>query len=343
MFFLLRNPSTPWRLVLPLAGLFMFAAAAGCKKQEPPAAMKTSRAAPGSAGPTPAAPPVDDAYIAVGKKLNAAIGCINSVSRDIYNSSTGYFTKIDKTKGPDDKMTVWIARFQDQNGEIEKLEAAMALTPATAELDAAMKSYALATKELGPLINEANDYYEKKANQDDKAVKGKELHPKLVAGFDKFGVAAKALADIVTKTNRQRKEAGLAKMAADPAAAGEYLFAKGLLVAEDIVNLSDVPFAKLDLAALTAKSDELEKSFAAIFAYAAAKTKPEIDGISSVESNMRDFVKSTVALVRRKKSDKAFEKYELDQVGLGHGDQVEGSSWEVIGKYNNLVNSANSR
>ncbi len=330
----------------PLIATLSLTGTPACKNQASrpaPAAQNGSATKDGSGSAVGQPPPAAAADIALQQKLAAAIACINSISATVYDARKDYFRTVDPTRGPDNKMTVWIRRFVDQTGTMEKLATAVALTPAATELDNVMQAYAVVVKELTPLINQANDYYEKKSNQDDNAAKGKELHPALLAGFDKFEVVAKQLSDVVATMSRQRKEAGLAKMASDPAAQGEYLFAKGLLVAEDVIDLADVPFAQLDLPGLTAKADELEKSFAGVYAYIAAKTQPAIDGIASVESDMRDFVKATLALVRRKRNDKAFEKYELDQIATGHSELVDGSAGQVISEYNTLINSANHR
>jgi hypothetical protein len=282
------------------------------------------------------------AKIALDAKLNAAISCINYVSKRVGVSRSQYFSAVDPDKGPDSKMTVYFNNVTDDRGDLAKLDKAIALTPAVPDLDTAMKNYRVVITDVMPLFNEAADYFQKKRNQDDDAVKGKQLHPKLLDGFDRFEAAAKAMTIVVDSKNRQRREEDLAMMAKDPASRGEYLVQHFLLLSEDVVKLGELQFDKLDLAVLTAKSAELEQAASEIKTYSTAQTKPEIRSASSLISAADYYVKAALALVRRKRDNKAFTDDEKRDMASGRGDHIEGSATELIMYYNRLIDTANS-
>jgi hypothetical protein len=66
--------------------------------------------------------------------------------------------------------------------------------PLIPELDAAMADYIAANAALGPILNEANAYYERKDFKDDKMAGGKALHARIVAAAEPF-LAARARVD----------------------------------------------------------------------------------------------------------------------------------------------------
>ena len=66
--------------------------------------------------------------------------------------------------------------------------------------------------QLEPLLKEADDYYEQENYKDDKMAKGKALHPRLVAAWDAFASADKALRDGVDAINDRRALERLAEI-----------------------------------------------------------------------------------------------------------------------------------
>ena len=75
---------------------------------------------------------------------------------------------------------------------------------------------------LEPLLKEADDYYKQEDYKDDRMAKGKALHPRLIAAWDAFASADKALRNGVEAINdkprgrtprRNRAEAKAARRA----------------------------------------------------------------------------------------------------------------------------------
>ena len=97
----------------------------------------------------------------------------------------------------------------DCNKNVEK---ANALEPRDAALEAAASAYADAVCKLEPLLKEADDYYTQENYKDDKMAKGRALHPRLVAAWDAFANADKALRNGVEAINDKRAAERLAEI-----------------------------------------------------------------------------------------------------------------------------------
>ena len=94
----------------------------------------------------------------------------------------------------------------------KNVEKANALEPRDAELEAAASAYVEAVAKLEPLLKEADDYYTQENYKDDRMAKGKALHPRLVAAWDAFASADKALRGGVEAINDKRAAERLAEI-----------------------------------------------------------------------------------------------------------------------------------
>jgi uncharacterized protein DUF3829 len=91
----------------------------------------------------------------------------------------------------------------DTTREAAAATAALTQEPLIPELDAAMRDYIAANATLGPILNEASAYYERKDYKDDKMAGGKALHAKIVAAAEPF-LAARARVDAVMKEEKAK-------------------------------------------------------------------------------------------------------------------------------------------
>ena len=94
----------------------------------------------------------------------------------------------------------------------KNVEKANALEPRDAALEAAASAYVDAVSKLEPLLKEADDYYSQENYKDDRMAKGKTLHPRLVAAWDAFASADKALRSGVEAVNDKRALERLAEI-----------------------------------------------------------------------------------------------------------------------------------
>lgn len=145
------------------------------------------------------------------EKINAYIGCINRLSERSYDSRRRYFSWAAKS-GPTGKERIIYGTYTiyDTSDCSKNVEQANALEPRDAQLEAAASAYADAVSKLEPLLKEADDYYKQEDYKDDKMAKGRALHPRLVAAWDAFASADKALRTGVESINDKRAAERLA-------------------------------------------------------------------------------------------------------------------------------------
>ena len=137
--------------------------------------------------------------------MNAYVGCINRLSERSYNSRKRYFSWAAQS-GPTGKERIIYGTYTiyDTTDCRKNVEKANALEPRDAALEAAASAYADAVGKLEPLLKEADDYYSQENYKDDRMAKGKALHPRLVAAWDAFASADKALRSGVEAVNDRR-------------------------------------------------------------------------------------------------------------------------------------------
>ena len=149
----------------------------------------------------PAAPPSS-----LTEKTNAYVGCINRQSaRARTTRAARYFSWVSKN-GPTGKERIIYGLYTiyDTSDCRKDVEKANALEPRDAELEAAAAAYAAAVSALEPLLQEAYDYYNQEDYKDDKMAKGRALHPRLIAAWNAFESADKALRTGVETINDRR-------------------------------------------------------------------------------------------------------------------------------------------
>lgn len=312
---------------------------AGCKQSSDGTANAAATGA--TPGTATAAEGPDATERAVSKKLDDAIYCINVTSSAIRRAREQYARHVDPAKGPEPKGKIYVGRH-DAKACLDRVTATLAVKPAVADLDAAITSYLAKLNEVLPTVNGAADYFEQDRHLDDGAAKGKELHPKLLAAFEAFAATDAALRVVVDKYSRAAREADLAAFAKDPAARGRYLRGRVLLIAEDLVKLTDAPaLAKLDGAAFEAKTIELDKALAELTTYADSPAATSGGDEQRLAGSARYYVTAARALVRRIKDNTPYDESQLRDIANGR-DHVDGSIPQVIAKYNDLIQTANS-
>jgi hypothetical protein len=130
---------------------------------------------------------VEDTQAVIGK-LNVYVGLLNQTLR-AQDSRERYASWIKNMKsGPTGRETIVYGLYSlhDASKEIEAAKAATGTPPAMAELDAAIPDYIVAYEALGPIVAEADGYYERQDYMDDKMAGGKELHTRLAPAFAAF-------------------------------------------------------------------------------------------------------------------------------------------------------------
>lgn len=276
-------------------------------------------------------------------RMDAYVRLLNGFATKASDSYKRYLSWCDEQTGPTGKERnnygLYKIDYKDD------LEAAKKLIPAnpTQPIDQYAKAFIEASMPLVDLVSEAEYYYDQENFKDDNMVKGKELHPKLIAAF-------KTCFD--TKTAFKEEYNKLYEAAA--AKQMEALRKQGKTLAiemQSIVNKSEVLINELmpiatdlktkpteeQLASLKAKFDDLE---ALVLGFesgvkSAEKTKLEeqfgsTNSLSRFVDNAKDFLKEGKEIFRKRKDGKGFDaSYENSVNRLGD-------------KYDDIVNDMNN-
>jgi hypothetical protein len=292
------------------------------------------------AQPPPAAPSSDTSNSppppsSLTEKLNAYVGCINRLSERSYDSRRRYFSWVSKN-GPTGKERIIYGLYTiyDTSDCKKNVEKANALEPRDAELEAAASAYADAVGKLEPLLQEADDYYSQEDYKDDKMAKGRALHPRLVAAWDAFANADKALRTGVETINDRRAQERLAAIEAAEGRKGRYHVEALMIHAKRVARASGA--AKPDVAALTAALADYEGSVRAL---EQASGEGKVD--SFFVSSAKAYLVSSKQLMRRLRDKVPYSKGDRMMINAGGGEMIEGTPQRLMRDYNSLVEAYN--
>ena len=296
-----------------------------------PAAAQAGPATPQSDPSKPAAPPSS-----LTEKLNAYVGCINRLSARSYNSRQRYFSWVSK-KGPTGKERIIYGLYTiyDTSDCRKNVEKANALEPRDAALEAAASAYADAVSKLEPLLNEADDYYKQENYKDDKMAKGRALHPRLIAAWDAFASADKALRSNVETINDRRSAERLAAIEKQEGRKARYHVEALMIQAKRLARALDAE--KPDLVAITPALNEYEATVKAL------ETLPADDAKlgSFFIGNAKTFLTSAKQLMRRIRDKVPFSQGDRMMINAGGGEMIEGTPQRLMRDYNSLIEAYN--
>jgi len=271
------------------------------------------------------------------EKLNAYVGCINRLSERSYDSRRRYFSWVGKN-GPTGKERIIYGTYTiyDTSDCRKNVEKANALEPRDAELEAAASAYADAVGKLEPLLKEADDYYKQEDYKDDKMAKGRALHPQLVAAWDAFARADKALRTGVETINDKRAAERLAAIEQSEGKNARYHVEAVMISAKRVVRSMETD--KPNVAAIAQAVNDYE-------ALVKSTEKLAADGEGKIGSffvsNAKSFLTSAKQLMRRIRDKVPYSQGDKMMLSSGGGWMVEGSPQRLMRDYNQLVDSYN--
>jgi hypothetical protein len=158
--------------------------------------------------PANSASGVDEAGLkAITVKFNAYVGFMNRTLR-ASQSLDRYKSWVNMKTGPTghESLIYGLYEVYDTTREAGVATAALTQEPLLPELDAAMRDYIAANTTLGPILNEASAYYERKDYKDDKMAGGIALHAKIVAAAEPF-LATRARLDALFTVEKAKVDA----------------------------------------------------------------------------------------------------------------------------------------
>ncbi len=272
------------------------------------------------------------------EKLNAYVGCINRLSERSYESRKRYFSWAAQS-GPTGRERIIYGTYTiyDTTDCKKNVEKANALEPRDATLEAAASAYAEAVGKLEPLLKEADDYYKQEDYKDDKMAKGRALHPRLVAAWDAFAAADKALRNGVEAINDRRAAERLAEVEQNEGRQARYHVQALMIHAKRVLRAAtaDTPDAGAIAKAL-ANYEEMIKGAEQFTGSGDGKIGSMFIG------NAKSFLVTAKQLMRRIRDKVPYSSGDRMMLGSGGGGwMVEGSPPRLLRDYNQMIESYN--
>ncbi len=289
----------------------------------------------GTAAAQGKAPP--DQTVSLTAKLNAYIGCINRLSGRAYQSRSRYFSWVGR-KGPTghERIIYGTYTIYDTSGCKKNVEKANALEPHDAALEADAFAYAEAVGKLEPLLKEADDYYSQQDYEDDRMRKGKALHPRLIAAWNAFATADRALSGAVEVIQDKRAAAKLAEIEKTEGRKAHYYAQATMIQAKRLLRTENT--ARSDLAAIRQVLNDYEAAVKGAEQYSGSGR----DKIGSIFiSNAKSYLITAKRLMRRIRDHVRYSAGGRMMLNAGGGWMVEGSPQRLLRDYNQLVDAYN--
>jgi hypothetical protein len=272
------------------------------------------------------------------EKINAYVGCINRLSERSYESRKRYFSWAAQS-GPTGKERIIYGTYTiyDTADCKKNVEKANALEPRDAALEAAASAYVDAVSKLEPLLKEADDYYSQEDYKDDRMAKGKTLHPRLVAAWDAFANADKALRNGIEVINDKRAAERLAEIEQKEGRKARYHVQALMIHAKRVVRAHETETP--DLAAMTQALNEYEAIVKATEQFSATGGDAKIGSMFIGEA--KSFLTTAKQLMRRVRDKTPYSQGDRMMLNAGSGWMVEGSPQRLLRDYNQLIDSYN--
>ena len=272
------------------------------------------------------------------EKLNAYVGCINRLSARSYDSRNRYFSWAAKD-GPTGRERIIYGTYTiyDTADCRKSVEKANTLEPHDSALEGAATAYAVAVTKLEALLKEADDYYTQENYKDDKMAKGKVLHPQLVAAWNAFATADKALRGGVETINDRRALEKLAEIEQKEGRKARYQVEALMISAKRVLRAEDAE--KPDVAAIAQAVNEYEAVVKAMEQLSDEDGRGKIG--SMFVSNAKSFLTTGKQLMRRIRDKVPYSQGERMMLNPSSGWMVEGSPQRLLRDYNQLVDAYN--
>jgi hypothetical protein len=185
--------------------------------------------------------PEDQADDQLQAKLDEYVKCLNSLSSSLHQTRRRYLRAIPRTgpKGTEHDVTLDRAPAGAAAACAAGVQKSNALPPSDAKLEAAGTEFADAASDVDGLLAEMDAYLSAKSYKDDRWAKGKALHPRLMASWDRFVTADKNLhvtVDGMTKPLAQRL---LGRIERDEGRRYRYGRKRVLIAGRELIEASD--------------------------------------------------------------------------------------------------------
>jgi hypothetical protein len=303
---------------------------------ETPVTRDAAPSAPVTAIATP--PGEEESNDALGLKLQAYVECINGIGDSVCERRASYGEWCDEKKGPTGKERGGV--YLTTHGAAAcatAVDRARSMPPSLPDVEQAADAYVTQAKRIELLLGKAHQYYERKDYRDDNMAKGRAMHPELMAAWDDFAQADRALREpvemLVEKVHAYTYESQLPRFEQGKGRSLRVLAINLTRAAERVVKESARDLKDIDLEALTRAVEDYEEAHDGIEAYAAATQGQDTDNARALLGE--DFLIAAKELMRRKRDKVPYNS----NFCLGQTCEwmVDGSPGKLIWYYGGLV------
>jgi tetratricopeptide (TPR) repeat protein len=304
----------------------------------------------------------DHADEQIQEKLDEYIKCLNSLSSSIHQSRHRYLTFIPRTGPTGREATADLYRLPVGSTAScsSGVTRSKVVPPSDPKLESAGEEFSAAATDIDHLMTEMDTYYELRLFRGDKWAKGKAMHPRLMAAWERFSKADKNLHDTLDGITKPLAQRVLGRIEREDGKKFRYGRKKVLINARELVEASD-PIGDdddVDPSLYTASYTELEKALDELSTYGATH-KTELALTSNpafpmAESNYNQFVKEAGDFKKAAKdywrclqdapakAKTASGKIDLDKLGMCGGSPAWKQADEVIKQYNEFIRTSNA-
>jgi hypothetical protein len=292
--------------------------------------------------PAPLAQAADPAQPTLAAKVQPYIACLNRHSERAFASRARYLSWSAKT-GPTgkEKIVYGVYTLYDPADCSRGIEEANKMEPHDAPLEKAGAAFAASLFDLLAVVREANDYYEPGDYKDDKMARGKTLHPKLMAAWDRFAAADADLRPVIERINDQIQLETLDAIEKQEGRKTGYLTLAVMIKAKAVLRAERTgPADGFEIRQAAQALEALDASIKDLETYGLAHPGDKAGSIFL--SAARSFLKSGKELMRRVRDKVPYSSGEKMLLsGLGSAWMVEGSPGALTHNYNQLVERFN--
>jgi len=296
------------------------------------------------------------------EKLDEYIKCLNTLSSSIHRARGRYLFYVPKAgpKGTERDADIYVLTSGAAASCATGVTKSKAMPPPDAKLEGAGDEYSAAATAVDQVITEMHSYLELKSFKDDKWAKGKAIHPRLIAAFDRFSAADKTLHDTLDGITKPLNQRALVRIEKEEGQKFRYWRKKTLINAREMIEASD-PVGDdqdIDFNLYQASYTDFEKSLDELQGYGnnhkpdlEAKTNPAWPLASShYETFVREATDFKVASKEfwrclrdaPAKAKSPTGKIDMKNMGNCNAQPAWREAENVIKKYNEFIRASNN-
>jgi hypothetical protein len=190
---------------------------------------------------TAAMTPQDQADEQMHEKLDEYIKCLNSLSGPIHQSRRKYLSTVPRTGPKGNELNVTVTKLPPGATTTcgTGVSKSKTMPPSDAKLEGSGGEFSSAATDIDKLLTEMAAYYEMRNFKDDKWAKGKLMHPKLVAAWERFSKADKDLHDTLDGITKPLAQRDLTRLEREEGKKYRYGRKKVLISSRELIEAAD--------------------------------------------------------------------------------------------------------